>query len=94
MKILSFPKMLLAIGALLLLPFVAMQFTNEVNWSVADFIIMVFLLTAAALLLRLAKSMGLSKKTKTSLILGVLLLFLLVWGELAVGLFGSPWAGN
>jgi hypothetical protein len=38
--------------------------------------------------------MGLSKKTKTSLILGVLLLFLLVWGELAVGLFGSPWAGN
>jgi Kef-type K+ transport system membrane component KefB len=94
MKILSFPKMLLAIGALLLLPFVAMQFTNEVNWSVADFIIMGFLLTAAALLLRLAKSMGLSKKTKTSLILGVLLLFLLVWGELAVGLFGSPWAGN
>jgi Kef-type K+ transport system membrane component KefB len=86
--------MLLAIGALLLLPFVAMQFTNEVNWSVADFIIMGFLLTAAALLLRLAKSMGLSKKTKTSLILGVLLLFLLVWGELAVGLFGSPWAGN
>jgi Kef-type K+ transport system membrane component KefB len=94
MKILSFPKILLAIGALLLLPFVAMQFTNEVNWSVADFIIMGFLLTAAALLLRLAKSMGLSKKTKTSLILGVLLLFLLVWGELAVGLFGSPWAGN
>ena len=94
MKILSFPKMLLAIGALLLLPLVAMQFTNEVNWSVADFIIMGFLLTAAALLLRLVKSMGLSKKTKTSLILGVLLLFLLVWGELAVGLFGSPWAGN
>lgn len=94
MKILSFPKMLLAIGALLLLPLVAMQFTNEVNWSVADFIIMGFLLTAAALLLRLVKSMGLSKKTKTSLILGVILLFLLVWGELAVGLIGSPWAGN
>jgi Kef-type K+ transport system membrane component KefB len=86
--------MLLAIGALLLIPLVAMQFTNQVNWSVADFIIMGFLLTAAAFLLQLAKSMGLSKKTKTSLILGVLLLFLLVWGELAVGLFGSPWAGN
>jgi Kef-type K+ transport system membrane component KefB len=94
MKILSFPKILLAIGALLLIPLVAMQFTNQVNWSVADFIIMGFLLTAAAFLLQLAKSMGLSKKTKTSLILGVLLLFLLVWGELAVGLFGSPWAGN
>jgi Kef-type K+ transport system membrane component KefB len=86
--------MLLAIGALLLLPLVAMQFTNQVNWSVADFIIMGFLLTAAAFLLQLAKSMGLSKKTKIGLILGVLLLFLLVWGELAVGLFGSPWAGN
>lgn len=94
MKILLFHKMLLAIGALLLIPLVAMQFTNQVNWSVADFIIMGFLLTAAAFLLQLAKSMGLSKKTKTSLILGVLLLFLLVWGELAVGLFGSPWAGN
>jgi Kef-type K+ transport system membrane component KefB len=86
--------MLLAIGALLLIPLVAMQFTNQVNWSVADFIIMGFLLTAAAFLLQLARRMGLSKKTKIGLILGVLLLFLLVWGELAVGLFGSPWAGN
>jgi Kef-type K+ transport system membrane component KefB len=94
MKTLFLPKMLLAIGALLLVPLVAMQFTNEVNWSVADFIIMGFLLTSAALLLKLVSSIGLSKKTKIGLSLGVLLLFLLVWGELAVGLFGSPWAGN
>lgn len=94
MKTLFLPKMLLAIGALLLVPLVAMQFTNEVNWSVADFIIMGFLLTSAALLLKLVSSIGLSKKTKIRLSLGVLLLFLLVWGELAVGLFGSPWAGN
>jgi len=24
----------------------------------------------------------------------VFMLFALVWGELAVGLFGTPWAGN
>jgi hypothetical protein len=56
--------MLLAIGALLLIPLVAMQFTNQVNWSVDDFIIMGFLLTAAAFLLQLARRMGLSKKQK------------------------------
>lgn len=94
MKTLSLPKMLLAIGALLLIPLIAMQFTNEVNWSVADFIIMGFLLTSAALLLQLVRSLGLSKRTKIGLSLGVIFLFLLVWGELAVGLFGSPWAGN
>lgn len=71
-----------------------MQFTNEVNWSVADFIIMGLLLTAAMLLLQLVRGLSFSKKIKIGLSLAVLLLFLLVWEELAVGLFGSPWAGN
>jgi hypothetical protein len=36
-------------------------------------------------------------KTKKSRIIVsgiVILLFLLTWAELAVGLFGTPWAGN
>lgn len=79
---------------LLTVPFWAMQFTSEVNWSPFDFLLMGFLLFVTGLscefVLRKAKDIR-----KRILICGlILLLFLLVWAELAVGLFGSPFAGS
>lgn len=79
---------------LLLIPFVAMQFTNEVKWNFADFIIMGILLVATGLLcelvLRRVKSL-----TNRIIICGIVLFVLfLVWAELAVGIFGTPFAGS
>lgn len=79
---------------LLLIPFVAMQFTNEVKWNFADFIIMGILLVATGLIcelvLRLVKSL-----TNRIIICGIVLFALfLVWAELAVGIFGTPFAGS
>ena len=79
---------------LLLIPFVAMQFTNEVNWNIADFIIMGILLLVTGLIcelvLRRVKSL-----TNRILICGIVLFALfLVWVELAVGIFGTPFAGS
>lgn len=85
---------LLAVVILLLLPLIGMQFTNEVNWSLTDF-------KAAGILLL---STGLTcefvlrkvKKTQHRIILCLAILFIcfLIWAELAVGLFGTPFAGS
>ena len=79
---------------LLFIPFVAMQFTNEVNWNMSDFVIM------GALLL----SMGLAfeftllkiSSIKYTIIIGatIFVVCFLIWAELAVGLFGTPFAGS
>ncbi|EMS32107.1 hypothetical protein C943_01369 [Mariniradius saccharolyticus AK6] len=79
---------------LLLIPFLAMQFTDEVNWSLFDFAVMGILLLSTGTLLDLVL-----RKVKTfqkRLLLGfvVLLAFFLIWAELAVGIFGSPFAGS
>lgn len=82
------------IGLVLLIPFVAMQFTNEVNWSSSDFIIMGALLLTTGLacewVIRKAKVLK-----YRILYCGIIILALmLIWAELAVGIFGSPIAGS
>ncbi|MRX48799.1 hypothetical protein [Pedobacter puniceum] len=94
MKIKSLIIILGVVGAILLIPFIAMQFTTEVDWSLFDFVLMGVLLTGTGLLIELA-----IRKIKTNpqrlIVLGVILLtFFLIWAELAVGIFGSPFAGS
>lgn len=86
--------MMCTIIALLCIPLVAMQFTHEVNWTVSDFIVMGILLSVNALVFEFI--LRIVKKTKHRIILcgAALLSFLLIWTELAVGIFNSPIAGN
>ena len=83
-----------AVPILLLIPFIAMQFTSEVNWTSGDFLVMGALLLVTGLVCEFALR---QMKTLTSRILvcGVVLFDLfLVWAELAVGVFGTPFAGS
>jgi hypothetical protein len=82
------------VALLLLVPFTAMQFTNEVNWTLSDFIIAAVLLLGTGLLCELV--MRNVKTTRNRLILCAVILFalFLVWAELAVGIFGTPFAGS
>ena len=77
---------------ILLIPLIAMQFTSEVNWDISDFVIAGILLYGTALLIYFISTR--SKKHKTLLIVAVLVLLLLIWMEMAVGIFGSPIAGS
>ena len=43
-------RILYIVGTILLIPLIAMQLTNEVNWSLFDFIIMGAMLTITGLL--------------------------------------------
>jgi len=86
--------MLIIVGVLLSIPLIAMQFTAEVNWSLADFAIMAAMLLGLGLVIELL--LRRVKRKKHRLILGAIavLLFLLTWAELAVGIIGTPFAGD
>jgi len=79
----------LVAAVLLLLPFVAMQFTREVNWTASDFAIFgIMLFVPAAVFDALTRRVrGRAYRLATGLALGTA--FALVWVNLAVGIVGS-----
>lgn len=85
---------LLTVVLLLLVPFVAMQFTHEVNWSVFDFAVAAVLLFGTGLLCEFVMRRVKTMKTRIIICGFILLALFLVWAELAVGIFGTPFAGS
>ena len=79
---------------LLLIPLIGMMFTDEINWSLSDFIVMGFLLILLGLGIHLVSTRTKNLKFRILYILIVCLVFLLIWAELAVGIFGTPFAGS
>lgn len=76
-------------GFILLLPLLAMQFSDEVVWDVADFAVAGALLFGAGLAYALVARRAGSTVYRAALGLAVVTAFLLVWTNLAVGLIGS-----
>jgi hypothetical protein len=74
---------------LLLLPLVAMQFTDEVDWDETDFIVMGALLFGACGAFELAARMTGSSAYRAAVGVAVVAAFLLIWINLAVGIIGS-----
>ena len=85
---------LLTVALLLLIPFIAMQFTSEVKWSPPDFLVAAVLLAGTGLLCELVLRKVAKTGYRIALCAALLTALLLVWLELAVGIFGSPLAGQ
>jgi hypothetical protein len=94
MKIKRLIIILLTVTMLLSIPLLAMQFTSEVNWTVSDFVIMGMLLFGTGLLCELVMRKVKSLQGRIILCGVILLVFLLIWIELAVGILGTPFAGS
>jgi hypothetical protein len=80
--------------AILLIPLIAMNFTNDVNWKIFDFVVAGILLVGTGLTLEF-----ILRKIKTlryRILFGIALfvVLFLIWAELAVGIFGTPFAGS
>jgi hypothetical protein len=73
---------------LLLLPLVAMQFTNEVNWDETDFAIFGAMLAVACSIYELTASMTDNSAYQAAVGVAVAAAFILVWMNLAVGIIG------
>ncbi len=90
----SLQIILISIGFLLLILLVAMQFTNQVNWSPLDFLIMGILLFGTGLVIDFARRKVKENEHRMLVIVAIVVIFLLIWAELAVGIFGTPFAGS
>lgn len=82
------------VAVLLCIPLVAMQFTNEVNWTLSDFVIAGGLLLGTGLLIETVARNIKNKKIRIGITGAILIVLALVWAELAVGIFGTPFAGS
>lgn len=79
---------------LLLFPLLGMLVSTEIKWGVFDFIIMGLLLTAFSLGINQTFKKSKNIKFRIFIVGIIILLFLLVWAELAIGIIGTPFAGN
>lgn len=84
----------LTVVLLLLTPLIAMQFTNEVNWSLSDFVVAGVLLLGTGLMCELVMRKIKKIEDRIAICVALLAALLLIWLELAVGIFGTPFAGS
>jgi len=82
------PALLMAVA------FLGNLFVEGWNWSPFDFIIATVLLFGTAFFVNLVASSKKNFPSKLIICSVILLVLMLVWAELAVGIFGSPFAGS
>jgi len=85
---------LITVFILLLIPLVGMQLSTAVDWSLQDFLVMGVLLLGTVLFLEVVLRNVSKRDIRIALIALILVLFFLIWAELAVGIFGTPIAGS
>lgn len=90
----SILRIIVIVVVILLLPLLAMQFTSEVMWDMGDFIVMGILLFVTGALLECIIKMVSNLRYRIIGIVAAITLFLLIWAELGVGIFSTPWAGS
>ncbi|MFD2581307.1 hypothetical protein ACFSR6_02320 [Pedobacter vanadiisoli] len=79
---------------ILAIPLIAMQFTHEVKWNLTDFMVAGALLLSTGLAIELVIRNLKTGTLRTIILLVILLVLFLIWAELAVGIFGTPFAGS
>ena len=79
---------------LLIFPLIGNFASTEVNWSWFDFMVMSVLLLSLGLGVGFVLKKFAQSKNRRAYLAVIILVFLLIWAELAVGIFGSPLAGQ
>ena len=80
-------RLALIVMVLLSIPLIAMQFTDDVNWTASDFVVMGTLLFATGLVYELGIKRVRNKDRRFYVTIGLILGFTYIWAELAVGIF-------
>ncbi|WP_294287630.1 hypothetical protein [uncultured Chryseobacterium sp.] len=88
-------KIIFAVPVLLILTaFFGNLFVEGWNWSPLDFLTAATLLFGTAFLINLVIRSGKTRVSRLLICFAILLVLALVWIELAVGIFGSHFAGS
>ena len=80
--------------SLLLIPMATMLISDEINWSIFDFLVMGVLLFSFGVSINLVLKNIKNSKIRITFFTILILIFSLIWIELAVGIFESPFAGS
>lgn len=89
-----FFAILMTAGFLLLIPYAAMKLGLGFDWTAIDFIAAGVLLFGAAIAIEVVLRLVRSFWSRVALCAGVLAALMLLWAELAVGIFGTPFGGS
>jgi hypothetical protein len=76
-------------AALILLPLLAMQFTQEVNWGLEDFAFATLMVVGVGVTYELAVRMSGNRAYRAGAAVALAAAFVLVWSNAAVGIIGS-----
>ena len=82
MKNIRFICILLAVPTLLIIPYIAMRFTNEVNWTIGDFIVMGAMLLVTGLAIEVSLRFFDTAWSRVAAVAAVIFGFVMVWGTL------------
>ena len=82
-------RLAISTGIILLLPLIAMQYTDEVGWDLADFVVAGVLLFGTGLAYELMARKGGTVAYRAAVGIALATVFLLVWVNGAVGIIGS-----
>lgn len=94
MKNSSLKVMFIMATVILLIPAIAMLLTAEVRWSLGDFLVAAVLLYGNAFLAHWMLGKITSTRGRLIAVGSLLVVLILIWMELAVGVFGTPLAGS
>lgn len=82
------------IAIIMLLPLVAMPLNDEIQWTLFDFMVVGSLLLGFGVMVELVMR-NVNKMKYRIIVLGIMFVVLFLgWAELAVGIFGTPFAGS
>ncbi len=76
------------------IPLIATNFSRDVNWTLSDFVLAAVLLFGTALMIEIILRHASNLILRITIITVLLLLLFSIWVELAVGVFGTPFAGS
>lgn len=79
---------------ILLFVFVVMQYTDQVNWTIGDFLIAGILIFEAAIMVYYTNKRAKKSRMRLLFYIVIAITLILLWSELGVGLLGSPFAGS
>ena len=91
----NYQKIYLIIFGFLLSIILLLNFiSDEFDWNIFDFIVLIIIMIFTAALFEIATRTAKTKKNQKILFILITIIFLLIWAELGVGIFNSPFAGD
>lgn len=79
---------------ILLFVFVAMRYTDEVNWTIGEFLIAGILIFEVGLMINYTNRRAKKSRMRLLFYIVIAIVLILIWAELGVGILGTPFAGS